>query len=94
MDASARIKRWQTLRSILRAQLERERASTRLLQALDVVFAHPVLTTRQMEAALNTSFRSSQRYIEKLELLGILRETTGAARNRIYQADAILQVID
>jgi Fic family protein len=94
LDASARIRRFQSLRTNYIEQVQKERAAGRLLRALEVVFAQPVLSIRQMQAALGISFRSTQRYVEKLEQLGILREITGAARNRIYQADAILQLID
>jgi Fic family protein len=93
-DASERIGHLQTLRSDYRSRLAAERAAKSLLRAMDVVLERPVLSIRQMEAALGVPYRSAQRHIEKLEQLGILREITGRARNRIYQSDAILEVID
>ncbi len=93
-DASARVERLQALRADYRSQLETERAAARLLQALDVLFERPVLNIRQMEAALGVRYRTAQRYIEKLEQLGMVREITGKARDRLYRADAILQAIE
>ncbi len=93
-DASARGAQLQKLREQYQSLLRGERAAGRLLRALDVVFEHPVLSVRQMEAALEVPFLTAQRYVEKLERLGILREVTGRPRNRRYRADAILQVIN
>lgn len=73
--------------------LQKERAVDRLMQAIDVLFERPILGIRQMEAAMRIPYRSAQRYVEKLENLGILREVTGRARNRLYQADEILTVL-
>ena len=39
-------------------------------------------------------YRSAQRTIEKLEQVGIVREATGRARNRLYQAEAILRALE
>jgi Fic family protein len=93
-DASARGAQLQTLREQHQSLLRGERAAGRLLRALDVVFEHPVLSVRQMEAALEVPFLTAQRYVEKLEQLGILREVTGRPRSRRYRADAILQAIN
>ena len=65
-----------------------------MLQALDVLFERPILSIRQLEAALQVPYRSAQRYVERLEALGILREVTGLARNRLYQADEIIRALE
>lgn len=92
-DAVLRIKRLQRLRLKYHLLLQKERAVDRLMQAIDVLFERPILGIRQMEAAMSIPYRSAQRYVEKLENLGILREVTGRARNRLYQADEILTVL-
>lgn len=38
-------------------------------------------------------FKTARAYIEKLVQGGYLREITGYARNRIYQADEIFKVV-
>ena len=58
------------------------------------LFERPILNIRQMEAALGAPYRTAQRYVEKLEEIGIVREVTGHARNRIYWADEILQALE
>jgi len=54
----------------------------------------PILSVRQLEEGLGINFMTAKRYIEKLVTAGILRETTGYARNRIFRANEILQAIE
>lgn len=82
------------LRNIYWERLRTERAAERLLQTLDVLFERPILNIRQLESALGVPYRTAQRYIERLEEIGILREVTGQARNRLYRADEILNAIE
>ena len=59
-----------------------------------MLFARPLLTVRQVEETLDVSTPTAQGYINRLEDAGILREITGQARNRVYQADEILKSIE
>jgi Fic family protein len=93
-DAINRIERLGQLRSTYRERLRTERAAARLLQTLDVLFERPILTIRQLEAALDVPYRTAQRYVARLEEQGILREVTGQARNRLYRADEIIHVLE
>jgi Fic family protein len=94
LDAVKRITRLQELHSAYQSRLETLRAAGRLLQTVDVLFARPIISVRQVEAALQISYKSAQRYVEKLTELGLLMEITGQARNRLYCADEILRAID
>lgn len=94
VDSIARIERLQHLRKKYHQQLKDERAADRLNQTVDVLFERPILSIRQLEAALKVPFRTAQRYIEKLEVLGLLREVTGRARNRLYQAHEIFSALE
>jgi Fic family protein len=58
-------------------------------QVLDFLFTRPVLTIRQLESELGTTYTGAKRYMEKLVEVGILKEVTGYARNRIFRADEI-----
>jgi Fic family protein len=58
-----------------------------------LIFQRPILNVRQAEAALGIPYLTADRCIERLAEIGILREITGKARNRIYRADEILAVI-
>ena len=48
---------------------------------------------QEVAEALDVSHQSATRYVETLEREGVLREITGRARNRVYQADAVLEAI-
>jgi Fic family protein len=93
-DAMARIERLGQLHAAYRERLRTERVSARLLQTLDILFERPILNIRQLETALKVPYRTAQRYIERLEVLGILREVTGHRRNRIYLADEIFRALE
>lgn len=92
-DAVLRAQRLRNLREQYREQFQMARAASRLLQVVDLLFARPVLTTRQAAEALEANFSSAQRYINQLAATGILREITGQSRNRIYVAERILEII-
>jgi Fic family protein len=92
-DAYQRMERLFELRTALRARLEKERAATGLLATLDLFFEHPVMSIRQLESRLNAPYKTAQRYVYRLETLGIVQEATGKARGRVYQVDAILQAL-
>jgi len=94
IDAVTRIERLGRLRATYQERLQTERAAARLLQTLDILFERPILSVRQLEAALQVPYRTAERYIEKLEALGILREVTGLARGRIYRADEVMHEIE
>ena len=93
-DAVVRAQRMQNLREDYREQFQTARAAARLLQVVDLLFARPLLTVHQVEDTLNVSTPTAQGYINRLEDAGILREITGQARNRVYQADKVLEVIE
>ena len=94
LDAISLIERLGQLRAAYQERLRSERAAGRLLETLDVLFARPILNIRQLEAALDVPYRTAQRYIERLEEIGILREVTGQARNRLYRADEIIRALE
>ena len=94
LDAVHRITQLQTLYQTYSKQLQAERAADRLTEVLILLFERPIVTVRQVEAALEVPYRSAARYVEKFVQLGILREITGQARNRIFRADEILITIE
>jgi Fic family protein len=93
-DAVAQIQLLQQTRHTYNELVKNERAVDRLMQAIDVLLERPILSIRQLEGAMDIPYRSAQRYIEKLEQLGILREVTGRTRNRVYQANVILSILE
>jgi len=94
LDVNQRITQLRTLYDAYIEQIQTERAAERLIVTLDLLFERPILTVRQVETAIGVPYRSASRYVEKLVQLGILREITGQARNRIFRADEILLAIE
>ena len=84
-DAIARIQNLLRLRESYRERLQSARTAARLLQVVDLLFARPVLTIRQVEAELEVDYPSARRYVDRLAGDGILTEVTGGSRNRIYR---------
>ena len=93
-DAIARIRQLQDLRESYRRAVQALRAGARLLQVLDLLFASPVVTVRQIEAGLGVNYPTAQRYVQTLQELGFLSEITRQARHRVYRADGIIRAIE
>jgi Fic family protein len=55
--------------------------------------SRPVLSVSQVSESLEMPFKTANAYLAKLERAGVLREITGYARNRIFQAYEILSVV-
>ena len=92
-DAAHRSRRLLDLGEHYRDRFQSQRTAARLLQVIDVLFTGPMITINRLADALDVSHQSASRYVTTLEGERILREITGQARNRVYQADAILDVI-
>ena len=93
-DAVNKVGRLLSLRIEYQAQIQSRRAPSRLLKVVELFFAQPLLTTRQVETELGISFTGAQRLIDQLIQFGMLREITGGKRNRIYRADQILAILE
>ena len=94
-DASQRITRLQALRLKYRDQFTSDRSREKLEHMVDYLIGSPITSISQAQEILEMgSYTTIQRYIEKLAVLGIVREVTGKSRNRIYRADQILKVLE
>jgi Fic family protein len=93
-DSLRLLTRLEGLRAKYQVIAEEERNSRRMEQALDFLFTRPVLTVRQLESELGTTYTGAKRYMEKLVEAGILKELTGYARNRIFRADEIYKAFE
>jgi Fic family protein len=60
---------------------------------VDFLFTRPILSVRQVSDGLGIPFKTARDYLSKLLRAGLLREITGYARNRIFQADEIFKVV-
>lgn len=93
LEAQARARRLHDLRETYRLQVQSRPAAARLLRTVGILFAQPILSVAMLSEALQTAFPPAQRYIATLCELGILRETTGRRRRRLYMAEAVLQAV-
>ena len=93
-DSVLRLDRLQGLRTKYQAIVESERNASRMEQVLDFLFMRPILSIRQLEDGLAINFVAAKRYVEKLVIAGVLHETTGYSRNRIFRADEILKAVE
>ncbi len=60
------------------------KAGATLLRALDILFAHPVLTPAMLEKRLAVSYVTANNHMTRLQELGLLHEMTGNKRNRRF----------
>ena len=88
-----RMERLQEIRAKYQPIVEQDRNSSRMAAMIDFLFSRPVLSVRQIADGLGIPFKTAQAFLLKLVQAGVLREITGYARNRIFQADEILRAI-
>jgi Fic family protein len=93
-DAHDRGERLLDLRDAYRARYQRGRTSAALLRVIDMLFESPAITVPRVEQALRITFPTANAWIERLVQDGVLTEVTGRARNRIYLAPAIFDLLD
>ena len=88
-----RMNRLQAMRAKYQPVIDVDRNPARMAAVVDFLFSRPILSARQLSDGLAMPFKTAQDYLAKLERAAVLREITGYARNRIYQADEILHTI-
>jgi Fic family protein len=70
------------------------RSPALLLRLVDQLFVQPAITLRQTAEALGVTRRTAQRDIDRLVAEGILVESTGQKRNRVYVAREIIAAME
>ncbi len=92
-DGVVRMERLQAIRLKYQPVVDVDRKPERMAVVVDFLFSRPIFSVRQVAAGLGLPFRTTETFIERLVQAGILREITGYARNRIFQADEILSAV-
>ena len=67
----------------------RAKNAQKLLQRM---YATPIVNVRSVEKELDISFSSANRLLKSLTALGILKETTGHSRNRLFVLEKYLNL--
>jgi Fic family protein len=93
-DAVERASRLVDLRATYRERFHLARSSALLLKLIDGLFERPALTVAGTRRILGITARAAQLNIDKLVAAGVLRESTGNARNRVWVADEIRSAIE
>jgi len=92
-DALSRIQRVEELMLQLRASLAT--AASRIPErALGLFMENPFWTVNKMAERLGVAFTTTQRALSQLQSAGIVVLTTEAKRNRVYCAQAILEILE
>jgi Fic family protein len=93
-DAIRRSRQLLELRQGYRRKLETARAPGLSLRLVDELFAAPATSVPRAAALLGVTQRSAQLTISKLVGAGILEETTGRKRDRVFVATAIVRTLE
>ncbi len=93
LDVIERARRLFTLRERYRDQLHGARYSALPLKLVDRLFERPAITGPEARRFLQVSPRAARLNISKLEDVGILTEITGRARNRVFLATEIVELL-
>jgi Fic family protein len=64
------------------------------LTIVELLAANPYITAKGAAGRLKVAFTTAQRAIERLERLGILKQTDDAKRDRVYCAKALLDILE
>ena len=80
------------LREGHRALIGKGSSSASAVRLLDYLFEHPIISVRMAERHLGCTYVAAANAVNRLERAGVLRETTGAERNRRYRYDDYLQL--
>ena len=92
-DSVFRMTRLQGIRTKYEVLVQVDRNSVRMAAVIDFIFSRPILSIKQLETALDLPYMAAKRYIEKLVDANVLQETTGYARNRVFQANEIFEAL-
>ena len=87
----------QKLSTLHESNLSRLPKPSRVKDTVRAVFdyleQYPIIDIKRTAAALGISFNTAATAIKKLQELGILKETTNAARNRVFAYEDYLQIL-
>ena len=93
-DSIFRMTRLQGIRTRYEELVQADNNPQRMSAVIDFLFSRPILTLRQLETALDIPYMAAKRYVDKLVAAGVLKETTGYARNRVFMAYEVFQALE
>lgn len=94
-SATATADRIMDLREKHRALISQEMPTSHYgIALLDRLFEYPVVNVRKVESLIESSYYTANKTVQRLSAFGILEETTGRERDRIYQYAPYLDLFE
>lgn len=90
-DALSRAERINALLGQWRLKLAGSKVAVAMV---DLLAENPYWSIKRIAERLQVAYTTAQRAVEKLESMGILTQTTEARRDRVYCAEAILNILE
>jgi DNA-binding MarR family transcriptional regulator len=82
------------LQAAWRERLQQAKMSGLVLGVVDALFESVALTANEVAEQFGVSHQAAMQAIRRLEKMGIVRETTGRKRDRVYAAPEILKALE
>lgn len=82
------------LREEVRLNAQARRTSVNALRLLDLLFERPLINVRTAQAHIGVSYVAANGFIRELCDAGILNETTGGSRNRVFRFSPYLDLFN
>jgi Fic family protein len=93
-DAVGRVRQLQDLQIEWRRVLQKERSSSLMFSALDMLFEQPYFPPTFLAQRLKVTHQTAMKILNRLEVLQIVQEMTARKRNRLYCAVKIIQIVE
>ncbi len=93
-DAITRARRLVKLQENYRKKVHEKGLSPSAGRVLDFIFMRPVINIKSGVKVLELTFPAVSKAMKQLEKVGILKETTGAQRDKVYEAQDILKILE
>jgi Fic family protein len=63
-------------------------------RVLERLYEHPIVSVKEVQALLGTTFAGANQIVQRLTALGVLREMTGQARHRRFRYDEYVRLFE
>jgi Fic family protein len=93
-DAAARGEALLEWRARQRRRVGKTRASRTLEAAVDTFLGAPIQTVRSLQSALGVSNRTAQQTMARLTDLGLVEESTGRRRGRVFVIREVVELLE
>jgi Fic family protein len=93
-EATATAEAIVSLREEHRALLQEEGLGLNGLRLLDLLFRRPLVNVGLIRDELGVAFNTANKLAENLEALGLLEETTGGQRNRVFRYEPYWRLLE